>query len=225
MLTLKLTWLLLQKDLRIAARSREVLGFMLMFSLLCVVVFAFGFLREGDAAAQHVPGVLWVTLLFSGTVGLLRLFGAEEEAGTLESVGRTRAGSYPLFGSKALLQLIFSGLATFVLVPAVLLLFDASLRGLGVVLLALTLGLVGQAVVGTLCAALMVHVRLREVLLPLVLYPLLAPVLIAGVKVTALAQAGAGQEALGAWLGLMVAFDVLVVFVSPWLHARVTYSS
>ena len=34
---LRLTWLLLQKDLRVAARSREVIGFMLLFALLFIV--------------------------------------------------------------------------------------------------------------------------------------------------------------------------------------------
>lgn len=219
---LRLTGLLLAKDLRIAARSREVLGFMLLFALLCVIVFAFGFLREGEAAELQLPGVLWVTLLFSGTVGLLRLFGAEEEGGTLQSVQRSSAGSLPLFLSKSLLQLIFSGTVTLLLVPMVALFFDAPVRGGGWTALALGLGLLGQALLGTLCAALLIHVRLREVLLPLVLYPLLAPVLIAGVKVTALAQQGAGWDGVADWLELMLGFDVLLAVLAPWLHGRVT---
>jgi heme exporter protein B len=195
---------------------------MLLFALLCVIVFAFGFLREGQAAEAEVPGVLWVTLLFSGTVGLLRLFAAEDEGGTLEATLRTARGSLPLFASKTLLQLLFSGIVTALLVPVVVVFFTARLQGLGWVALALALGLLGQALLGTLCAALLVHVRLREVLLPLVLYPLLAPVLIAGVQITALAQQGATAEALQGWLWLMLGFDVLIGVLAPWLHARVT---
>ena len=58
MTTLGLTWLLLRKDLQIATRSRDVLGFMVLFALLCAVVFAFGFLRAGQAASDQLPGVL-----------------------------------------------------------------------------------------------------------------------------------------------------------------------
>jgi heme exporter protein B len=119
------------------------------------------------------------------------------------------------------LQLAFSGIVTVLLVPVVAIFFDAPVRGAATVAAALALGLVGQAVLGTLCAALLVQVRLREVLLPLVLYPLLAPVLIAGVKATALAQTGAGDDAVAGWLGLMLAFDVLLLVISPWLHAKV----
>lgn len=218
----RLTWLLLQKDLRIAARSREVLAFMLFFALLCVVIFAFGFLREGEAAEHQVPGVLWVTLLFSGTVGLLRLFAPEDEAGSLALVQRTAHGSAPLFWSKVLLQLLFSGIVTLFLLPLVVLFFNAALPHLPMLVLSLFLGLLGQAVLGTLCSALLLQVRLREVLLPLVLYPLLAPLLIAGVKVTALSQLPESDAATGqSWLLLMFAFDALVVLLSPWLHARV----
>ena len=221
---LRLTWLLLQKDLRVAARSREVVGFMLLFALLCVVVFAFGFLREADAASALVPGVLWVTLLFSGTVGLLRLFAAEEEGGALPLVQRSLGGSHPLLLSKALMQLLFSGVTTLLLVPVVLVFFDATLVHPPVVIAALILGLVGQAMLGALVAALLVHVRLREVLLPLVLYPLLAPLLIAGVRATALSQASAPAEALNGWLLLMLGYDALVLVAAPWLHARVVDS-
>lgn len=219
--TLRLTGWLLRKDLLIAARSREVLGLMLLFALLCVVVFAFGFLREGEAAEAQVPGVLWVTLLLTGTVGLLRLLGPEEEAGNLDLMARTLGGTAPLFWSKAALQFLFSGVVTLLLVPAVLVFFDAQLHGGAWVAASLLLGLVGQAVLGTLAAALLVQVRLREALLPLVLYPLLAPLLLAGVQVTALAMGRAPPEVLRGWLDLMLAYDAVVLVLCPWLFARV----
>ena len=220
MSTARLVWLLYRKDLRIAARSRDVLGSMVLFALLCAVVFAFGFLRAGQAAAEQLPGVLWVTLLFSGTVGLLRLFAAEDEGGTLGLVQRSAAGSLPLFVSKMLLQMTFSGIVTALLLPVSLVFFDAHLQAPMLVLLALALGLLGQALLGTLCAALLVHVRLREVLLPLVLYPLLAPLLLAGVQITALSQAAADIDAISGWLTLLVAFDVVALVLAPWLHGR-----
>ena len=195
---------------------------MLLFALLCVVVFAFGFLREGHAAQDQVPGVLWVTLLFTGTVGLLRLFAPEDEAGNLDLVARTRSGTAPLFWSKALLQLLFSGIVTLFLVPIVAVFFDTSLDGLPWIALSLALGLVGQAALGTLAAALLAQVRLREALLPLVLYPLLAPLVLGGVKVTALALTRAPYAAFSGWIELMLAFDLVVVVLSPWLFARVT---
>jgi heme exporter protein CcmB len=218
---LRLTWLLLRKDLRIAARSREVLGLMTLFAVLCVVIFAFGFLREGAVARSYVPGVLWVTLLFSGTVGLLRLFAAEEEGGTIALVQRTVGGTAPLFFSKLLVQWLFSALVTLVAWPLVHLFFDTPVRGVATTAAALALGLLGQATMGTLAAALLARVRMREALLPLVIYPLTSPLLIAGVKVTALGLDDGDPAVIVQWLGLMVVFDAIALLASPWLHGRV----
>lgn len=217
---LRLTGLLLRNELRIAARTREVIGFMLLFAVLCVLVFAFGFLREGARPDEFVPGVLWVTLLFSGTVGLQRLFAAEEEGGTLSLVTASAVGAWPIFFAKAGLQLVFVGVVTTLVLPLTLVFFDAALTGLALILPALALGLLGVSLVGTLCASLLIGVRMREVMLPLILYPTTAPLLIAGVKVTALGLAGADAQTAGSWLGLMVVFDLVFVLVSPWLHSR-----
>ncbi|MEY3013251.1 MAG: hypothetical protein RIT45_1986 [Pseudomonadota bacterium] len=218
--TLRLTGALLRKDVRVAARSRETALLVLLFAVLCVLIFAFGFLREGAVAAEVVPGVLWVTLQFASTVALLRLFAAEEEAGALELALRSVAGPAPLFFSKALMQLLFSGMVTALVLPMVLVFFDATRIPLGATLAALALGLVGQALVGTLVSGLMVRVQMRDVLLPLVLYPILTPSLIAGVKVTAISIAGGSTEVIGTWLSLMVVFDAVFVLASPWLYAR-----
>jgi heme exporter protein CcmB len=216
-----MTWILLRKDLRIAARAKALLGVTLLFSVLCVLVFAFGFLREGMAPDEVVPGVLWVTLLFSGTVVLLRLFSADEEAGALELLQSTAAGPQPVFFSKAVLHVCFCSIVALLVLPLVMVFFNARPVGLGWVGVALTLGLLGQSLVGTLCAALLIRVHLREVLLPLVLYPTLAPLLIAGVKVTAISLAGGSTDEVLPWLVLMMVFDAVFMLVSSWLHARV----
>jgi len=47
------------------------------------------------------------------------------------------------------------------------------------------------------------------VMLPLLLLPLTIPVIIAAVRITALALAGAGFGAVAPWLNLLGAFDIL----------------
>lgn len=222
MTALRLTWALFRKDVVLALRTREVAGLLVLFALLCAVVFAFGFLRQGRAAQEQLPGVLWVTLLFTNTLGLLRLYWPEDEAGALPLVARTVAGSAPLFWSKVLLQLCFSAVVCVLLVPVVALFLDARVAQPHWIALALALGLVGQAVFGALCAGLLAQVRLREVLLPLVLYPLTAPLLLGGVQVSALAVDGAQLPELQGWLVLMVGFDALGVLLCPWLFGRAT---
>ena len=69
--TLAVAW----KDLRIELRSRETVSAMAVFALLAVMLFSFAleFDRGGREAAA--AGVLWVTLVFAGTLGLGRSLG------------------------------------------------------------------------------------------------------------------------------------------------------
>ena len=104
-------------------------------------------------------------------------------------------------------------------VPAVFV-FLAQQTGPGwpTALAGLILADVGMAASGSLLGALSVGRAGRESLLSVVLFPLLVPLLLAGVRLTALgllpadAPAGAlafARESAGSWLGLAAAFDAL----------------
>src|SRR5213076_27737 len=88
-------------------------------------------------------------------------------------------------------------------------LFGLSLgSGLGVLVAGFVLGTIGLAAVGSLFGVLEGSPRAREAVFPLLVLPLATPVLLAGVKATALATSGRAGEA-GGWLGLLGAFDAV----------------
>src|SRR5262245_2545401 len=62
------------KDLRIEWRSREIVYTTLFLAVLLVLVFAFAFISGDDATLSPgvIAGILWVAVLFSGTVALSR---------------------------------------------------------------------------------------------------------------------------------------------------------
>ena len=73
------------KDLLIEFRSREILYTTLFFAVSCVLVFAFGFVREGRAVEDAAAGILWVAIAFSGTLALGRAFERERQNETLRA--------------------------------------------------------------------------------------------------------------------------------------------
>ena len=90
---------------------------------------------------------------------------------------------------------------------------------LPLLVLALALGTLGLAGVGTLFAAIAAHTRAREVLLPLLLFPIQVPVILATVKSTgaAIHVPGLDPPEIGQWLGLLIAFDALFLGLSVLL--------
>src|SRR5947208_1006 len=88
---------------------------------------------------------------------------------------------------------------------------DRPLPGLLVVVL---LGTLGLAAVGTLFAAMTANVRARELLFPVLLLPVQVPVLLATVKATEALLLGEPLGAVGHWVKLLLAADVIYVVVS-----------
>jgi ABC-type transport system involved in cytochrome c biogenesis permease component len=81
----------------------------------------------------------------------------------------------------------------------------------------LMLGALGFALVGTVFAAMLLRVRSRDVLLPVVLYPILVPLFIAGTRGTAaLLASRADLDAAWYWIQFLGIFDGAFLVVSLW---------
>jgi heme exporter protein B len=105
-----------------------------------------------------------------------------------------------------------------ILVPLVAFLFQAPFFAHPAWLLfVMVAGTIGFASVGTLFAAMLVRVRSRDVLLPVLLYPITVPVIIAGVRATStLLQPEVDFAVVRFWASLLVTFDVVFVTLALW---------
>lgn len=215
---LSTVWLVMRKDLRIEIRSREILNTTLFFAASCVLVFAFGFVREGRAIEEAAAGILWIAIAFSGTLALGRAFDRERHNDTLRALMLAPVPRPALYVGKLLGVLTLLGAVELIVVPLIALMFQARLFAHPILMLALLVtGTVGFSAVGTLFAAMLVRARSRDVLLPVLLYPMTIPVIIAGVRGTAaLLQADVDLPMARAWLSMLVFFDTIFVTLALW---------
>jgi len=117
-----------------------------------------------------------------------------------------------IYAGKAMAGFGVMGILGLVVLGAVAILFGASIgEAIVPLLVTLVLGIIGIAAVGTFYAGLTVRLQAREVMLPLLMLPVLAPLLLGAVNATSAALAGDPFGELGAWLQLLVAFDVIMV--------------
>jgi len=211
-------WTVTRKDLLIESRTREILLTTMFFALACVLVFAFGFVREGRPVQDAAAGILWIAIAFSGTLALGRAFERERQGETLRALLMSPIDRPALYLGKLLGILILLSAVELLVVPLVALMFQAPLFDHPLLMLGLlAAGTIGFAAVGTLFAAMLVRARSRDVMLPVLLYPITVPVIIAGVRGTAaLLQPEADQPMALAWLAMLVFFDVVFVTMSLW---------
>jgi heme exporter protein CcmB len=211
-------WLVTRKDLLIEARSREILYTTLFFAVSCVLVFAFGFVREGRALEDAAAGILWIAIAFSGTLALGRAFERERQSETLRALLIAPIDRPALYVGKLLGILLLLAVVEAVIVPLIAFMFQAPLFRAPLLMFGLlATGTIGFAAVGTLFAAMLVRARSRDVLLPVLLYPITVPVIIAGVRGTAaLLQADIDIPMARAWLSMLAFFDVVFVTLALW---------
>jgi heme exporter protein B len=208
----------IRKDLTVEVRSLEILATTLFFAITVVLIFAFGFVRDGIAVEGVAAAILWITVAFSGTLALGRTFERERQADTLRALLLAPADRPAIYAGKLGGMLLLMALVEAVLVPLVGLLFQAPIFAAPLRLAALlAAGTVGFAAIGTLFAAMLVRARSRDVLLPVLLYPMTVPVMIAGVRGTAaLFQPNPDPGLAQFWTALLVFFDVVFVTLALW---------
>lgn len=215
---LRRTWAVLWKDLLIEARTKQGLNAMAFFAALVLFLFSFAVGAERELMRRLTGGLLWVAITFTGTLSLGRTFHSEELAGGLRNLRLYPGELRAIYLGKVLGNVAVLLLLEALLFPAAAILFQVDLRphAGGLALIAL-LGTFGFSVVGTFYAALTVHIRAREVMLPLLLFPALIPVLLGAVSATDALILGDPMGRAPGWLRLLLAFDILFFVICTWI--------
>ncbi|HVM25526.1 MAG TPA: heme exporter protein CcmB [Candidatus Limnocylindrales bacterium] len=201
-----------RKDAIAELRGRHATVSTLFFA--AVVLLLFGFALGPDAArlAAAAPGLLWLAVVFAGILAVNRLHLLETDDGAMEQLALYPVPRRAIYAGKALGGFAVMFVLGVVVLGAVGVLFAVDIGSAWLPLLVtVVLGALGIAAVGTFYAGVTVRLRAREVMLPLLMLPILAPLLLGAVKATVAALTGDPFGELGAWLQLLIAFDLIML--------------
>ena len=213
------TAILLEKELRAEFRTRELLTATLVFVLMVLVLFSFTFDPTTGESRRFGAGLLWLALLFAGSLMLHPSFTREQSNDTLAALRLAPIDPVSILAAKILANFCFLLLAEVVLLPVFAALYNLHIvSALGRLFLVMALGTLALSTVGTVFSAISSQARMRELLLPLLLLPLLTPALIASAEATA--GLLADPPFLSAqWVAFLAAFDIIFLTVT-WLFGE-----
>jgi heme exporter protein B len=201
-----------RKDAVGELRGRHAIVSTLFFSAVLLLLFGFALGPDSARLAAAAPGLLWLAVVFAGMLAVSRLHLLETDDDALEQLALYPISRRAIYAGKAMAGMAVMLLLGLLVLAAVGILFAVDVGAAWLPLVAtVVLGAIGIAAVGTFYAGVTVRLRAREVMLPLLMLPVLAPLLLGAVKATAAALAGDPFGELGAWLQLLVAFDVIMV--------------
>ena len=178
---------LLNKDLRLEFRSREIISSMFIFGLTVILVLALSFQNQIDLRPPFISGLLWIVILFTSIFGLNRAFSLEREGRAMWSWLSSPVDRGLVYLSKMISVIIYVMVAEILFLIPFFIFFKISILISFInLIIIMFLGTSSIISIGCLVSAITLHTNLREVLIPIILFPMVSPVLISATKSTAL---------------------------------------
>lgn len=203
-------WAVFRKDLLVELRTKDSLNAMLFFGIVVLVVFNFALESARDTIREAVPGILWVSFVFSGTLGLNRTFASEKDNSCLQGLLMVPMDRGIIYLGKMMAAAAFMLIAEAVIFIFTLVFFNLTVWDeIPWLILVFFIGTLGFTAVGTLLSAISVNTRMREVLLPLILFPVVLPILVNAVEATNIILNTADYHALRLPLTIMSTFTIV----------------
>ncbi len=205
---------IIEKDLLLELKTKEVINSMLVFALLVVVVFSFIFEPGAEYKNDLSAGILWMAIIFSGILGLNKSMMNEINGGNLNALLLAPVDKSAIFFGKALSNFLFMLIMEAITIPIFVIFYDVPiLNNFFMTLITLFIGTYGFAVLGTLFSIISVKSKTREVMLPILLLPIIIPVVLSSIQAMNIFLRGDDIADSYKWLQLLAVFDIVFTLV------------
>ncbi len=202
-------------------KRKDTLIAMGMVSIITLFIFSMAIPPSPEILTDTRGGILWVTFLLAGTIGIDRAFRGDGEGPLLEGLLASPVGRATIYYARLTATLIFVLATEAVTLALFLVLFDQALtgRGLAVVTAVAVGATLGFLALGTVLSAMTWSLRGGDAILRILLFPMVIPVLGAAVRLTNGAFAGKPLDVPS--LAVIAAFDLVFLGAGQLLFEQV----
>ncbi len=181
------------RDCRLAFRSGGGAANGVVFFALVTIIFAIAIGPDPTLLTASATSVLWAGATLSGMLSYDRIFQADFEDGSFDSLIETGELLSLTALAKAVAHWLTTILPLIVVTPVLGLLLGLDRQAYGPMIISLALGTPGLSFLGVLVSALTLSLRRASLLMTILTAPLVTPALIFGVEA---AKAGAANDPL-----------------------------
>jgi heme exporter protein B len=203
------------RDIRLATRAGGSAMLAIAFFAAMAAIVPLGVGADLKLLARIAGGVLWVTAVLAALLSLDRLFQLDFDDGNLDTIALGPLSLESVSAAKILAHWLTTGLPLTLLSPVLALLFDLPAQGYVALMVSLAIGTPSVSAIGAIGAGLTLAVRRGGLILPLLVMPLIVPAVIFGAGTVLAALDGLPSAALG----LLAAFSLGTVLLSPFATA------
>ena len=207
---------LIRRDIRLAWAQGGAGALSLSFFLIAITLFPFGLGPDKNMLARLAPGLIWVVALLAGLLSLDRLYQADYEDGSLDSLMLSPLPLELMVIAKTIAHWVGTVLPLIIIAPVLAMMLNLADGAYGWLFVSLLVGTPSLSLLGSIGAALTVAIRRGGVLLALLILPLYIPALIFGALVVE--SAAVGEDPIP-HLALLGAFSLISLFIAPFASA------
>ena len=204
---------------------KDTLIAMSMVSLITLFIFSAAIpeIRErgSEVLLATRGGILWVTFIFAGTIGIDRAFRGDGDGRLLEGLLMSPVSRATVYYARVTSTLLFVTIMEAMTLVLFLVLFNQSLDATGLLVVSVTTfaTTLGFLAVGVILSAMTWSLRGGDALLRILLFPILLPVIYAAVLITNRAFDGKSPETTQ--IVVIGAFDLVFLGAGQILFEQV----
>ena len=206
--------LLIKKEILNELRSQESIISMIVFGISLILIISFTINPISLEMQQIMPGIFWLTYLFSSIIGFLRLYSSEKEFSAFNLLLLSPIERGNIYIAKMISIFIFITITQIITIPLFVLILNFHLpENYLSFILFLLLTNFGLSSIGTTISAIGMRTKMSEVLIPMLLYPLLSPIIISAVKITQAMINNYNYVNYSFWIMIIFTFSILFTLI------------
>ena len=216
----KVLSILIKKDIKIEFQTKETLVTLCLFGLLIITVFSLSTENNSLINQNFGAGILWSSVIFAGSIAMVKFFYHEEQNKTLQSLLVMPVPSELILFSKSIVFFLFLSISEIVIFLISSVLFNLNIFSLKLIIGSVVFNL-GYSVVGSFFGVISSKSSSKEILLTMLLIPIITPILMFIIATTNDVIRSELNSNFQLWLGVGISFDIIFLTLMSYLFGKI----
>ena len=216
----RVLYLLIKKDIKIELQTKETLVTICLFGLLIITVFSLSTENNSLINQNFGAGILWSSVIFAGSIAMVKFFYHEEQNKTLQSLMVMPVPSELILFSKSIVFFLFLSISEIVIFLISSVLFNLNIFSLKLIIGSVVFN-VGYSVVGSFFGVISSKSSSKEILLTMLLIPIITPILMFIIATTNDVIRSELNSNFQLWLGVGISFDIIFLTLMSYLFGKI----
>lgn len=216
-------YLLFLKELKSEWRSKVAINSIILFSIVTLILISYSigpYKISEESKSDVFSALLMLSLFFSSSIGLSRVFVKEEEQKTSITL-KIAQDPISIFLGKLLFNFILILIVSLVITPLFCIFMEFSILNVCYFITIMFFSMLGLSIVSTFISAIVAKASFKGALFPILTFPILMPLILESTKALSLSASSQNLNLLPQSIFILISYSGVSFFGSIILFEKV----